>query len=76
MSRTSRIVGYLVVWPEESTVACELAADKILRGHADVVQYDVHTGGCWFDGRPGPSLRAVLREVVAATGGRSVSRDA
>jgi hypothetical protein len=66
----TRVVGYSVVWPRDGV--SEYAVRDILRRHPSVHRFGTDSGFAWWEGNPGPDLRASKREVLAFTGGRSV----
>lgn len=67
----TRVVGYSVVWPRDGV--SEYAVRDILRRHPSVHRFGTDSGFAWWEGNPGPDLRASKRDVLALTGGESVS---
>ncbi len=66
---TTRSVMYIIEW---TTDVSEYAARDVLTKHPDVRNWGSDTGFIWFEGNPGPDMRAAKREVLRLTGGVSV----
>ncbi len=71
--RASRVVGYALA----GTLNDSLAESLLCRARAEgvVTGYDAGRGAfLWFDGPPGPALRAFRVRLAAAVGGRPERR--
>ena len=71
--RASRVVGYALAGPLDDSLAerllCRARAEGIVTG------YDAGRGDfVWFDGPPGPRMRAFRARLAAAVGGHPERR--
>lgn len=65
----TRTIGYRVEWTSDVS---EYAVREMLLKHPSVRVFGSDTGFIWWEGNPGPDMRAAKREVLALTGGVSI----